>query len=233
MKEQIKQDLFNLADEKYKKFHGSLCPNTDNLLGVRVPVLRNYAKELIKNYGKSIIEQIGNEYYEEIMLQGMCIGLSKMTLEETQSYLAKWIPKIDNWAVCDVGTAGFKIIKKYPAEMWNFLQNYIKSDKEFEIRFGIVALLDFYITEEYIQMVLNVLNTIHHDGYYVKMAIAWAISICYIKFPKETKKLLEHNDLDEFTYKKAIQKICESYRVSKEEKEELKKSCKIKNKRKK
>ena len=226
MKEQIKQELFNLADEKYQKFHGSLCPNTDNLLGVRVPVLRNYAKELIKLYGKSIIEQIENEYYEEIMLQGMCIGLSKMTLEETQSYLEKWIPKIDNWAVCDVGTAGLKIIKKYPAEMWEFLQKYIKSDKEFEIRFGIVALLDFYITEEYIQRVLNTLNTTHHDGYYVKMAIAWAISICYIKFPNETKKLLENNELDEFTYKKAIQKICESYRVSEEEKEELKKVAK-------
>lgn len=222
MDEQIKQELFNLSDEKYKRFHGSLCPNIDNILGVRVPILRNYAKELVKLYGKSIIEQIGNEYYEEIMLQGMCIGLCKMTLEETQMYLENWIPKIDNWAVCDVVVAGIKIIKEYQEKIWEFLQKYIKSDKEYEIRFGIVALIDFYITEEYIERVLNILGTTYHEGYYAKMAISWAISVCYIKFPSKTKLFLKSSNLDEFIYKKAIQKICDSYRVSQKEKDTIK-----------
>ena len=222
MEQEIKQELKNMADEKYKEFHSSLCPKTDNILGVRVPVLRSYAKKLIKENGKEIIEQIGNDYYEEIMLQGMCIGLCNLTLEETKKYLKSWIPKIDNWAVCDVVCSGLKITKKYPKEMWSFIQKYVNSNKEFEIRFGVVMMLDFYINEEYVSKVLNSLDKIKHEGYYVKMAVAWAISIVYIKFPDITNKYLENNNLDEFTYRKAISKICDSYRVTKEDKERLK-----------
>ena len=80
-------------------------------------------------------------------------------------------------------------------------------------------LLDFYITPNYIERVLEIVNQVKHEGYYVKMAIAWAISICYIKFPKETMRLLQNNNLDIFTYNKALQKIIESYRVSEEKKE--------------
>ena len=74
----IKEKLVELADEKYREFHSKLCPNTNNILGVRVPVLRNYAKELIKEYSsEELLKNIDNQYYEEIMLQGMVIGLSK------------------------------------------------------------------------------------------------------------------------------------------------------------
>ena len=115
------------------------------------------------------------------------------------------------------------IIKNNKREFWNFLKPYLKSEKEFELRFSIVTLLDFYIVPEYIEQILIELDKIKHDGYYVKMAIAWAISICYIKFPKETKRYLENNTLDDFTYNKAIQKIIESYRVSEEDKQALRK----------
>ena len=72
MKQKIKKDLINLQDKKYKEFHSGLCPGTDNMIGIRVPILRNYAKELLKQYEfKDLIENIDDEYYEEIMLQGM------------------------------------------------------------------------------------------------------------------------------------------------------------------
>ncbi|MBO5478450.1 MAG: DNA alkylation repair protein [Clostridia bacterium] len=218
---EIREKLFSLADEEYQKFHGSLCPGTNNIMGVRVPVLRNFAKEIVKKDWKTYLKNADDDYYEEVMLQGMVIGLAKMELKERLEYVEKFVPKIDNWAVCDVTCAGFKFTKKYTKEVWKFLKSYLKSSKEFEIRFGVVMLLDFYITEEYIEDLLTILNGIHHDGYYVKMAVAWAISICYIKFPKETFKLLEKNDLDSFTYNKALQKIIESYRVSKEDKEKM------------
>ena len=144
-----------------------------------------------------------------------------MELEERLEYITKFVPKIDNWAVCDVSCAGFKFAKKYQSEVWKFLKPYLESNKEFEIRFGVVMLLDFYITEEYIDKVLEILNKIQYEGYYVKMAVAWAISVCYIKFPKETFKLLQENSLDDFTYNKALQKIIESYRVSEEEKKTI------------
>lgn len=221
MENLIRKELFKLKDNKYKEFHSSLCPGTDNIIGVRVPILRKYAKELAKENWEQNFKQIQNEYYEEIMLQGMIIGIAIKDMQELQKYLEEFIPKIDNWAICDTCCAGLKLTKKYQKEMWKFLQKYLKSNKEFEIRFGIVMLLDYYINEEYLEKVLQILDKTKHEGYYVKMAVAWAISICYIKFPERIEKYLKNNNLDEFTYKKSIQKIRDSYRVSKEQKEKL------------
>ncbi len=88
-------------------------------------------------------------------------------------------------------------------------------------------ILNFYIVEDYIDEVLNILNNIHHDGYYVKMAVAWAISYCYISFPEKTLDFLKNNNLDKFTYNKSLQKIIESNRVDKDIKN-LIRSMKIK-----
>jgi len=220
--EELREKLFSLADEKYKGFHESLCPGTNNIIGIRVPILRNLAGSIAKEDWREYLKNAKDDYYEEVMLQGMVIGLAKMEFDERIEYVKEFIPKIDNWAVCDVTCAGFKFTKKNMEEVWKFLKPYLASNKEFEIRFAVVMLLDFYITEEYIKDVLEILNNIHHEGYYVKMAVAWAISICYIKFPKETMKLLEKNNLDTFTYNKALQKIIESYRVDKETKRVIK-----------
>ena len=221
--QEIRKRIEELADEKYKKFHSSLCPNVDSIIGVRVPVLRNFAKEIAKDNWKEYLENAQNNSYEEILLQGMVIGLSKMKLEELKYYLDKFIPKIDNWAVCDITVAGLKLTKKYKEEMWEYLSKHLKSNKEFELRFAIVMILDFYIIDGYIDEVLKILNNINHEGYYVKMAVAWAISVCYIKYPDMTLKLLENNKLDDFTYNKSIQKIIESYRVDNKTKEKLRK----------
>ena len=222
--ENIKQQLNQLADGKYKEFHGSLCPGTNNIIGVRVPVLRQYAKELLKKYSiEEIFKDLDNEYYEEILIKGMLIGLAKLDLETRIKYMREFIPQIDNWAVCDITCAGLKFIKNNQTEIWEFIQKYLKSNREFEIRFAVVIMLDFYINEQYIDKILKELDKINHSGYYVKMAVAWAISICYIKFPDKTHKYLQQNNLDDFTYNKAIQKTIESYRVSDNQKQILRK----------
>lgn len=214
MKEKIKEKLFELKDPKYKEFHSGLCPGIDNIIGVRVPVLRDYAKKLAKEYEtKELIKQIDNQYYEEIMLQGMLIGLLKEDFVTIQKQIELFVPKIDNWAVCDIFCAGLKITKKYRVEMWNLLQKYLKSNKEFEIRFAIVMILVFYIDEEYIERNFKIFDNIASQDYYVQMAVAWAISICLIKFYDKTLDYLEHADLDNFTYNKALQKAIESYRI--------------------
>lgn len=227
LKLQIKNHLFELVDEKYKEFHSGLCPNTDNILGVRVPILRNYAKELIKEHTtKELLQNIDNQYYEEIMLQGMIIGLVKESdFEIIKGYIKNFIPKIDNWAVCDVFCAGLKITKKYKTDMWNFIQEYLQSDKEFYLRFAIVMILDFYIEQEYLTKNFEIFNILQSDKYYVQMAVAWAISICLIKYYNETIQYLKSNNckLDNFTYNKSLQKARESFRISVEQKEELQK----------
>ena len=222
--EEIEEELKSLADEKYKDFHSKLCPGTENIIGVRSPVLKKFAKQIAKEEGITYLNNAKDDYYEEILLQGLVIGFYPWKeIEDCLQALKKFIPKIDNWAICDMTAAGLKLTKKYPTQMWNFLESYWKSQKEFEIRFAVVMLLDFYITEEYIDRVLEIYQKINHEGYYVKMAVAWGISICFIKFPEKTKLVLQNNTLDNFTHNKAIQKIIESYRVDPKTKELLKK----------
>lgn len=218
----IREKIISLADEKYKKFHSSLCPNTNNIIGVRVPILRNYAKELIKDGFEKNYNQIKTDYYEEIMLKGMMIGLEKMDTETKLTYIKNYIPYIDNWAICDVFVAGLKIKDK--EKYYNFIQTYLENDKtEFEIRFGLVSLLDYYIDEKHLKEIFKITDKIKKEEYYIEMAIAWLISICYIKYPKETEKYLNNNKLSNFAYNKAIQKIIESKRINQEEKNKLRK----------
>ena len=221
----IEKELFELQDKKYQEFQKKLCPGVENIIGIRVPVLRNYAKELLKKYNfKELMQCINDSYYEEIMLQGMIIGGAKEDFNVIIKYIEAFIPKIDNWAVCDTFCAGLKITKKHKEEMWIFLQKYLKSKKEFEVRFGIVMILDYFIDEEHLEEDFKIFNSIKVDKYYVQMAVAWAVSICLIKFYKETVKYLqEEADFDNFTYNKALQKAIESYRITDEQKDFLRK----------
>lgn len=222
----IKEDLINLVDDKYKEFHSNLCPGINNILGIRVPVLRDYAKKISRNNNlEELLKIIDNEYYEEIMLQGMLIGLEKnISFEKLEQYIKEFVPKIDNWAICDNFCAGLKITRKYKKEMHELIKKYLKSNNEFEIRFAIVMILDYYVEGEYLEENFVIFDKIKLDKYYVKMAVAWAISICLIKYYNETFEYLKNNkSLDTWTYNKAIQKAIESYRINNEQKEKLRK----------
>lgn len=218
MENTVREQIFQLADEEYRKFQSKLCPSNDNILGVRLPLLRKLAKQIAKGNWREYIKTAQNEYYEEVMLQGMVIGYAKADIEELLNYVTEFLNKIDNWGVCDSFCNGLKFTETNKVRVWEFIQPYLYSTKEFEVRFAVVMLLDFYIDEIYIDRVLQSLDGINHEGYYVKMAVAWAISICYIKFPEQTMEYLKNNKLDDFTYNKALQKIIESLRVDKETK---------------
>ena len=221
MENKIRQDLFEIQDLKYKEFHGSLCPDMDNIIGVRIPKLREYAKELYKSNKLEDIK-IGDKYYEELVIQGMLIGFqTKAPIEEAIKQVKEFVPKINSWAVSDTFCAGLKITKKYQTEMFKIIKEYLKSKQEYEVRFAIVMLLDYYINDQYIDQVLQILNNIKLDKYYVQMANAWAISICLIRYYNKTLEFLKTTKIDDFTYNKGIQKAIESYRITKEQKDYL------------
>ena len=221
--DKIREQLFEKQDLKYKEFHSSLCPNIDKIIGVRVPELRKMAKKIAQQDYKNFLKQVKDEYYEELLLQGLVIGYAKISVEETFEYLEKFVPKINSWAVCDTTCSNLKITKKYMKEMWEFLEQYINSKNEYEIRFALVMYLNYFLTEEYIDKILEKIDKIENKEYYVQMAIAWLISFAYIKQKESTEKYLLKNNLDQFTQNKSIQKICESYRVEAAEKEKLRK----------
>lgn len=218
----LRDKLFELSDDKFKTFHSRLCPNTDNIIGVRLPLLRQLAKEIAKGDWRNFLSNSKEEYYEEILINGLVIAYAKCDVEERLNYIESFVPKIDNWAICDSFCNTLKFVNKNKEIMWEFIQSYLKSYNEFEIRFAVVIILNYYITEDYIDLVLKTLDNIKHDGYYVKMAIAWAISMCFVKFEEKTMAYLKDNSLDDFTYNKSLQKICESLRVDKNTKELIK-----------
>ena len=193
----IRAELESNIDAKYREFHSSLVPGQNcRILGVRIPVSRRIAKATARDHYEVYTEQFNPEVYEELL--------------------------INSWGICDSSCATCHFMKKDQEYWYGYLQKWLKSSREYEIRFGVVCLLDFFINEAYIDAVLEEMKKIHHDGYYVKMAVAWAVSICYIHFPEKTQKLLKENSLDDWTHNKTIQKIRESLRISKEEKEMLK-----------
>lgn len=224
MYKMILEEIKGLADEEYKEFHDSLIPGVKTeFLGVRVPKLRTVAKRITKEEWREFLKEYENSnVYEMIMLYGMVLAEAKCNFEEKIGYVRKFIPKIDNWAICDVVCGDLKDIKNNREKMYEFLQPYLVSDREYEVRFAVVILMQYYITEEYIDTVLEWYGKIDMDAYYVKMAVAWGLSVCFVKFRDKTLAFLKSCEIDKFTYNKAIQKIRESYRVNKEDKEMLK-----------
>ena len=99
MTDEVKEKLISMSDSQYREFHSKLVPDSKNILGIRLPKIRAYAKELAKN--PDILECKNDVYYEEIMLRGMIIGYMKADVETRLKYISGFVPKIDNWAVCD------------------------------------------------------------------------------------------------------------------------------------
>lgn len=232
-KEKVRKLLMEMAEPDYAKFSGSLLGREAVMLGVRLPKIRELAKKVAKTDGREYLDKtLSNEaedageiqYMEELMLYGMVIGCMREKLEVLFPYIRRYVARIDNWSLCDSFCAGLKQTKKELEQMWEFLQPYLHSDKEFDLRFGIVMLMDFYVTPDYIDELLRIYDGIHHEGYYVKMAVAWALSVCLVKQWEKSFAYMSSPDnrLDEFTYGKTVQKCRESYRLTEEQKGLLK-----------
>lgn len=219
----IKQKLQEKSEEKYRKFSQSLLPNINNVLGVRLPILRKIAREIYSQTDWTIfLLQNEFDYMEEIMLQAMIIGLVKDEPQNILELVKNFVPKIDNWAVCDCFCSGLKFTNNNKEVVWNFIQPYFKSDKEYDVRFGFVMLLEYFVDVQYIDKCLKLIDEFKDSRYYAQMACAWALSICYIKFPQKVLVYLKKSNLDNWTFNKGIQKICESLRIDKDTKAMLK-----------
>ena len=124
--ENIRKELQTLVDSKYQEFHSALVPGTENILGVRIPQLRVMAKEIAKRDDWRIfIEATDTKFYEEAMLQGMVIGRSKTALDEQMKYVKRFVPRIDNWAVCDIFCSELKTAVKKEKKQYGNLYSLI------------------------------------------------------------------------------------------------------------
>ena len=121
--------------------------------------------------------------------------------------------EIGDWSTCDSFCNTLKFVRKDPERVWAFLRPYFSSEREFDVRFGVVMLLDHFIQEAFIDRVLETLDNVRHTGYYAQMAVAWALAECYARFPERTMAYLPNSRLDTFPFNKALQKMTESRRI--------------------
>jgi len=215
--------LFSLRDEKYREFNKSIVVNSKyEMIGVRVPIIRKIAKEISKTNIIEFLKLVNSKYYEEVLIEGLVISYIKDE-EVFYKYFKEYIKKIDNWAMCDSFSNSIKIVRKYEDKYFKESINLSLSKFEFISRVGLVTILNHFIKEENISNIFNCLNKINSDKFYINMAEAWLVCELYTKYPVETFEFIKLNNLNKFTQNKAISKINDSYRVSKKEKEKLKK----------
>jgi len=223
--EELRRRLLALAEPEYRNFSAGLLPNVgeERMLGVRLPALRALAKELARGDWQDYLRTASDASFEEVMLQGMTIGNVRAEPSEILPYVAAFVPKIDNWSVCDSFCTSLTLARRYPETVWDFLQPYLSDTMEYSARFGVVMLLHHYVTDAYFSRVLVALDRVPCGGrYYVQMAVAWAVSVCFVHDPGRTMAYLqEETSLDDFTYNKALQKMIESFRVDGETKRVL------------
>ena len=217
----MREQLEKLAEPTYKAFTERLVETEYETLGVRIPTLRLLAKDIVQTDWQSFIAT-PKSTFEEMMLEGFVIASVKLPLEERLPLIAAYVKKIDNWSHCDSFCSSLKITKKCPHEMWHFLLSLRHDPHPFVVRFIVVMMLMYYLSDEWIDLVFSELQMIEHDNYYAKMAISWAISVAFIKQEEKTRLFLRTANLDDFTFNKAIQKIIESKQVSGDAKAELK-----------
>ena len=212
--------LNNIVEEKYKDFNSKLVLTKYKMYGIKVPILRDIAKKISKTNIISFLDIVKSNSYEEVMIEGLVISYIK-EVDLCIKYFKKFINKIDNWAICDTCISSMKIVNKNKELFLKQIKKYIESKNEYVVRVGVVLLLNYYIEDSYIDLVFDIIDSINREDYYINMAIAWLVSVCFVKYRNKTFKYLNDNKLNRFTYNKSIQKIIESYRVSLEDKEIL------------
>ncbi|MGN0531661.1 MAG: DNA alkylation repair protein [Eubacterium sp.] len=213
----MREELFKNQDLKYRDFHAGLLPtiSKDIIIGVRVPVLRALAKQ-------AFTENAYNEcyYYEERMIYGFTLGLKKCSVQEHIDDIKSFVPMINNWAICDCCGSSFKFVKKDLNRYYDLFLSYIGKG-EYETRFAVIMLMNYYLVDEYIDRVLDILYSIESDRYYVNMGVAWALSVAFVKYMDKVMPVIKSKTLPPDIQNKAIQKIKDSLQVSKEIKQEV------------
>lgn len=210
-------ELRSLADENYRDFHKRLLKNDEiRVLGVRVPQLRKLAKKYAGEL--DVLMDFPDEYYEVTFVK--LTAVSRLDYGEFISYVDRCVPLIDNWATCDCFAP--RCVREHREEFLPYLRRYAASEGEFSQRFALTTLLHYYVEERYLDEIFSFAERCDREKYYVHMAAAWLVAETLVKHYERAEEFLRKGSLDRKTHNKAIQKACESYRLSEDKKTYLK-----------
>ena len=219
--ELILQKLQELSDLGYRDFQAKLMPTVakETIIGVRTPAMRALAKELKgTELASNFLKELPHQYFDENQLHAFLINELK-DYDECLQELERFLPYVDNWATCDQLSP--KVLKKQPEATLEAIRKWMASEHVYTIRFGMEMLMSFYLDAWFKPEYLAWVAADRNDEYYVKMMVAWFFATALAKQYEATVPYLEQRLLPEWSHKKAIQKACESYRITKEQKEYL------------
>ena len=218
--ENFRQELFSQAEETYRDFNAKLLCSDLPVIGLRVPFLRKTAKEIAKKDGVGFLQICGKDTYEERLLYGLVAAALPVSYGEFLLYCDFYTEQLaENWAHCDIFCSSVKkSIKENEREFFEHLEGYLHSKNPWTVRMGLVMMLSNYLTEEYMEEVLKRTDGVSFEHYYIRMAQAWLLATAWAKSRERMLSYIENSHLDDWTWNKFIQKCCESYRVSAEDK---------------
>ena len=223
-------------DEKYRQGHIRIINALPErrILGLHLPEMKQVAKELAKQVDVvDTLHAFEQEHqadrfrltYEETLVWGLTINALKCSWEERLSFLKRYIPVLDNWAVCDSFCCNAKWALKIPPQaLWDFLLPYYQSNKEFEVRFAIVMSMCYLLKEEWLLPIFEKLQQIDLPSiqseytnlpspYYVRMGMAWLLATALAKFPNETRNFVNVSSLTEEVKRLYARKARESFKT--------------------
>ena len=220
--EEIQKQLFELQDMAYRDFHSRLMPDIDKemVIGIRVPVLRKYAKSIAgTELAEKFIKELPHCYYEENNLHMMLItGIKDYARCLTE--IERFLPYIDNWATCDFPAP--KRFENHKEELLPVIKRWIASSETYTIRYGIGMLMRLYLDADFDPEYLELVAEVKSDEYYVNMMIAWYMATALAKQWDAVIPYIEEHRMSDWVHRKTIQKAVESYRITDEQKRYLK-----------
>lgn len=227
--EEIIRKLFSLQDEKYRDFQIKLVPGItkEQMIGIRTPDLRALAKEIAAtpDTASAFLQELPHKYFEENLIHFFIVSLIK-DFDECINQVEKFLPYVDCWPVCDQTSP--KVFKKNHEKLLPLVKNWISSDHIYTSRYGMRILMNEFLGEdfktEYADLVVSRMSRKGEaEDYYLKMMAAWYFATALAKNWDQVLPFIEERRLDPWTHNKAIQKALESFRVSDEHKEYLRK----------
>ena len=222
MHDRIIAQLTNLAqgNESYAAFNQRIVNTKMPVIGVRVPDLRRLARELAPDMSAADISKlltVQNKSFDYVLLCGLLITHARLDDQTAIDLTKQYLPHVDSWAHIDIFV---EKKRRFAGEIWwDFALECLQNEAEFTVRYGIVSLMTNFLDEVHIDRVFAALRGIKHDGYYVKMALAWLYATAAVNFFELTLAELENGHIDAWTRNKAYQKMRESRRFTPEEQE--------------
>ncbi|MEG2799119.1 MAG: DNA alkylation repair protein [Erysipelotrichaceae bacterium] len=220
---ELEQLLLSYQDLQYQTFLKRSIPNYPDIIGIRMTQLHLLSKQIVKENREMFYQVYRAKSHEERLLYGLCISQAKQDKETYLKQIKSFLPYINNWAICDSAIASFKFIKNDLTYYHDFVMHCCESDNPWIIRFSLITLLNYYHQNKYLDEQLEIINKITDDSYYVRMGMAWLLSMLYVLNQERIILYLKQDNLDVFTHNKTIQKIIESRQVRFSDKEIIRK----------